>query len=76
MKKDQVLKDTIEKLRQLDEDDLKEANDFVEFLLSKVADKELVREIQSQAEKGKTFDFLHDEEELYSLEDLKSDKNS
>lgn len=76
MKKDQVLKDTIEKLHKLDEVSLKEAKDFVDFLLSKVAERELVGEIQQQAEKGKPFDFLHDEEELYTLEDLKDDKKS
>lgn len=74
MKRDKVLKETIEKLHQLNEGKLKEAKDFVEFLLSKIADRELMNDIQKQAEKGKTFDFLRDEEELYSLEDLKEDK--
>ncbi|MCW9709116.1 hypothetical protein [Fodinibius salsisoli] len=74
MKRDQVLKNTIEKLHQLDDVELKEAKDFVDFLLSKVAERGLVDEIQQQAEKGKSFDFLHDEEELYTLEDLKGDE--
>jgi hypothetical protein len=76
MKRDQVLKNTIEKLHQLDNVNLKEAKDFVDFLLSKVSDTELVDEIQHQAEKGESFDFLHDEEELYTLEDLKDDERS
>jgi len=71
MKKENVLENTINKLRQLDKKNLQEANDFVEFLLSKVSDKALTREIQEQAEKSGSFSFLEDEEELYSIEDVK-----
>ena len=71
MKREKVLKDTIDKLKQLDEVNLREAKDFVEFLLQKVSDRELTDEIKKQAAKGKSFDFLNDEEELYSIEDLK-----
>lgn len=76
MNKEKVLKNTILKLRQLDERNLKEANDFVEFLLAKVSERELTREIQQQAERSDSFSFLEDEEELYSHEDLKQDKES
>jgi len=71
MDKDKILTKTIQKLRQLDENKLKEANDFVDFLLSKVSDRELTQQIQKQAETGNTFTFLKDEEELYSIDDLK-----
>lgn len=76
MNKEKVLKNTIQKLRQLDERNLKEANDFVEFLLSKVSERELTREIQQQAERSDSFAFLEDEEQLYSDEDLKEDRES
>ena len=69
-----MLKDTIDKLRLLDETNLQEANDFVEFLLHKVSDKELTQEIQQQAQEGKSFEFLNEEEELYSIKDLKEDR--
>ena len=75
MSKDKILTNTIKKLRQLDENKLKEANDFVDFLLSKVTDRELTQQIQRQAETGNSFAFLKDEEELYSIEDLK-EKNT
>jgi hypothetical protein len=74
MKKKEMLKDTIDKLRLLDETNLQEANDFVEFLLHKVSDEELSQEIQKQAQEGKSFKFLNEEEELYSIEDLKEDR--
>jgi len=43
-------------------------------LLQKISDKELTKEIQKQAEEGNSFAFLNDEEELYSIEDLKEAK--
>jgi hypothetical protein len=76
MKREKVLKDTIDKLQQLDEANLREANDFVYFLLHKVSDAELTDEIQKQAQEGKSFDFLNEEEELYSIEDLKEENRS
>ncbi len=75
MDKEKILTKTIKKLRQLDESNLKEANDFVDFLLSKISDGELTRQIQKQAETGNSFTFLNDEEELYSIDDLK-EKNT
>lgn len=71
MSKEQILKKTISKLQQLDKNTLKEADDFVDFLLARVSDKELTKEIQNQAEEGETFTFLEDEEELYTVHDLK-----
>ena len=71
MSKEKMLKNTIAKLQQLDKSNLKEANDFVDFLLTKVSNRELTKEIQKQAEEGKAFSFLQDEEELYSIQDLK-----
>jgi len=71
MSKEQILKKTIDKLQQLDKNTLKEANDFVDFLLTKVSNQGLTKEIQTQAEEGETFTFLKDEEELYSIDDLK-----
>jgi|AntRauTorckE6833_2_1112554.scaffolds.fasta_scaffold05185_7 lipoprotein NlpI len=71
MSKEQILKKTMDKLQQLDKNTLKEANDFVDFLLTKVSNQGLTKKIQTQAEEGETFAFLKDEEELYSIHDLK-----
>jgi lipoprotein NlpI len=71
MSKEQILKETMGKLQKLDKNNLKEASDFVDFLLTKVSNRELTKEIQKQAEEGKTFAFLNDEEELYTVHDLK-----
>lgn len=71
-----MLENTIAKLHQLDKNKLKEANDFVDFLLTKVSNRELTKGIQKQAEEGKVFEFLHDEEELYTIQDLKEINNT
>ncbi len=68
----QVLIDnTIGKIRQLPDMKIKEVNDFAEFLLSKIDDKIIQQGIQKLTSESKAFDFLEDEETLYSVNDLK-----
>ncbi|HLR76546.1 MAG TPA: hypothetical protein VK106_02730 [Balneolaceae bacterium] len=43
----------------------------MDFLLAKVSNRELTKEIQKQAEEGNSFSFLKDEEKLYTVDDLK-----
>lgn len=71
MSRKKELDKTIEKLQKLSEQELKEVNDFVDFLIHKIKDRDLTYSIQSLAAKSKTFQFLEEEEELYSEEDLK-----
>lgn len=75
MSKKQILRKTVDKLQKLDESEIKKADDFVDFLLTKTGNKELTKGIQRQAEEGKSFSFLKDEEELYSVDDLKETYN-
>jgi len=75
MSKTEILTNTIKKLNRLDERSLKEASDFVDFLLYKLSDRNLIQEIQKQAETGSSFSFLQEEEELYSTDDLKERYN-
>ena len=62
---------TINKIRQLPDIKIKEVNDFADFLLSKIDDKITIEGIQKIVSDSKTFDFLKDEEDLYSVNDLK-----
>ncbi|HEX6982259.1 MAG TPA: hypothetical protein VF181_05820 [Balneolaceae bacterium] len=71
MTREKVLKETINQLQELSKSELKEVSDFVSFLKSKLQDRELTYSIQRQAEQGNSFSFLEDEEELYSVDDLK-----
>lgn len=68
----QVLIDnTFNKIRQLPDAKIREINDFADFLLSKI-DDEIIREgIQKLTSESKAFEFLKDEDDFYTLNDLK-----
>ena len=70
MTKQAILKKTMQDISRLPEWRIREVSDFVEFLLQKNEEKELVNELQSNASKSKSFHFLEEEEELYNDEDL------
>lgn len=66
-----LIQQTIDKLSKLPDHKLKEVADFAEFLLSKLEDNLLTAGIQELAMKSKSFQFLEDEEDLYTEADLK-----
>jgi len=70
MKKQAILEKTMENISRLPEWRIKEVSDFVEFLMQKEEDRELINDIQKNAAKSKSFHFLEEEEELYNDEDL------
>jgi len=70
MKKQAILEKTMQNISRLPEWRIKEVSDFVEFLMQKEEDRELINDIQKNAAKSKTFHFLEEEEELYNDEDL------
>jgi len=68
----QVLIDnTFNKIRQLPDARIKEINDFADFLLSKINDKIIQEGIQKLTSESKAFEFLKDEDDLYTLNELK-----
>jgi hypothetical protein len=72
----QVLIDSaVDKIRQLPDAKIKELNDFADFLLSKIDDKIIQEGIQKLTSDSKAFEFLNDEDELYTLNDLKEKYN-
>jgi hypothetical protein len=50
---------------------IRELDDFADFLLSRIDEKITVQGIQKLATDSKTFEFLKDEEDLYTINDLK-----
>jgi hypothetical protein len=71
MKRDILLKETINKIQLLPDSKLQEVNDFADFLLSKTEDKILLEGIQNLTSDSKTFEYLKDEEDLYSVNDCR-----
>lgn len=71
MNRQVLIANTIDKIRQLPDVKIKEINDFADFLLSRIDDRIILKGIQKMASDSKSFDYLKDEEDLYTVEDLK-----
>jgi len=71
MNREILIKDTLKKIQQLPDLKIQEINDFAEFLLSRIDDKILVEGIQKLTSDSKSFEYLIDEEDLYSVNDIK-----
>lgn len=71
MKREILLKKTIDNLNKLPDQNLQEISDFSEFLLMKFENKMITENIQKLVSDSKSFTFLEDEEDLYSVNDLK-----
>ncbi len=71
MKREVLIKDTLKKIQQLPDINIQEINDFADFLLSKIDDIILLEGIQKLASDSKSFEYLKNEEDLYSVNDLK-----
>lgn len=71
MTRDKLIKKTIDHLSRLPDQKVKEVSDFAEFLLSKIEDHIITEGIQKMAAESKSFKFLDEEENLYSVSDLK-----
>ncbi|WP_167606252.1 hypothetical protein [Maribellus sediminis] len=71
MNRDLTIKNTIRKLNRLPDEKLPEVEDFVDFLLQKIDDALLTEGIQQLTSESKVFDYLQNEEDLYTVNDLK-----
>jgi len=71
MEKEILLKKTMANLEKLPADRIKEVSDFIEFLLTKFEDQLITEGIQNLTSESKAFEFLENEPDLYSVNDLK-----
>jgi hypothetical protein len=71
MTREKLIAHTIENLSKLSDENLREVSDYAEFLLNKIEEKDLTKGILQLADKSTSFKFLEDEEDLYSIGDLK-----
>lgn len=71
MTRDKLIKSAVEKLKRLPDNRLEEISGYMDFLLKKKEDKELTEGIQKLSADAKAFKFLEDEEDIYSVNDLK-----
>ena len=66
-----MTKETLKTLSKLPDMKVKEVSDFAFFLLKKCDEEILQSGIENLVSKSQTFSFLKDEEDLYTVEDLK-----
>ena len=71
MSRETLLKKTFNTLSKLPPDKVKEVSDFADYILKKYDEEILQKGIEKLISQSKTYDFLKDEEDLYSFEDLK-----
>lgn len=71
MEREIIIDETVKKLNRLPLDKLRQVENFVDFVMSRIDDKLLVEGIQKLTSDSKSFEYLKNEEELYSVNDLK-----
>ncbi len=71
MEKNVLIKKAITNIQRLPVTKVKEVNDFAEFLLNKIDEQMITEGIKSISSTSKSFDFLNNEQDLYSIKDLK-----
>lgn len=70
MNREQLIEDTFQKVNKLPNEKIEEINHFVEFLLSKIEDTIDLEGIAEMTSTSKAFEFLHNEEDLYTVNDV------
>jgi hypothetical protein len=75
MLRQELIQKTVNYLDALPDDKINEVTDFIEFLYQKYEENILKQGIQHLCSQSKSFKFLEDEENLYSLADIKERKN-
>lgn len=71
MTKHELIKKTVDTLAILPEDKIKQILDFVEFLQKQNEERVLQQGIHKLMDGSKTYKFLEEEEDLYTVDDLK-----
>lgn len=75
MTREAIIERTIITMNRLPDEKMLEISDFADFIIKRYKEILLTDEIQKLATYSKSFDFLNDEEEIYSVEDLKEKFN-
>lgn len=71
MTREMMIERTMKAINQLPEDKAEEIVDFAEFIIKRCEEQILTEGIQQLTSNSKAFDFLNEEEEIYSMSDLK-----
>lgn len=75
MSKQAIIERTLKAINQLPEDKAEEISNFADFIFKKFEENQITESIQRLASQSKVFDFLNEEEDLYSTKDIKEKHN-
>ena len=75
MNRQAIIERTVRAINYLPEDKAKEISDFAEFIMKQYEEHTLTEGIAQMAAASQTFDFLNDEDELYTEADIKEPYN-
>jgi hypothetical protein len=71
MTREAIIQRTIEVLSALPVDKIEEVSDFADYVLKKYDDRSLQQEMYALIDQSDTFNFVREDEEIYSVNDLK-----
>jgi hypothetical protein len=71
MTRQAIIERTIKAINQLPEDKAEAISDFADFVTKRYEEHLLTKGIQQLSVDSNALSFLHDDEDLYTLEDLK-----
>ncbi len=75
MTRELIIQKTISAIERLPVEKAEAVSDFADFICKKFEEEELTKGIQILISDSETFNFLEEEEEIYSLSDLKESYN-
>ena len=75
MSKKDLIEKTLETLQKLPADKIAEVSDFANFILRRNEDKQITEGIAELSSQTKSYAFLNEEEDLYTLNDVKEPYN-
>ena len=76
MSKQELIEKTIAALQKLPADKVAEISDFADFILQRNEDKQITDSIAQLSKQSKSYKFLNEEEDLYTLNDVKAPYNA
>ena len=75
MTRQSIIEQTVGVINRLPENKAEEISDFANFVIRRYEEQRLTEELHNVISKSKTFEFLHEEEDLYSAADIKEKYN-
>jgi hypothetical protein len=75
MTRQAIIERTLRAINQLPEEKAEEISDFAEFMIKQYEEQQLSKGIQQLTANSQAFDFLNEEDDLYTEDDLKEKYN-